>query len=111
MRLQPELLQRVRQPAPPVCGLEGNLRARLQLLQDRSQVPGAVVEVAVGQLHPVPVQHGNLAALAVDIDPDVHHLRASLPELVLVAEPRLPEQGSEARPTYRQKRSGPQWSP
>jgi hypothetical protein len=100
VRLQLALLQQVSQPSPPVGRLEGDPRAGLQLVENSSQVLGAVLVVVVRELGSCLVQHGDLAPLAVHIDSDVNHLWASLSRARLEASRSLGSLSSEseARP-------------
>jgi hypothetical protein len=79
MRLQLQLLQQLRKPAPAIGGLERDRRAWLQAPQDRDKLGGAVGQVAVEELAAVLVHQRHLGTLAVDVHADVHPHQGLLP--------------------------------
>jgi hypothetical protein len=79
VRLQPQLLQQLRQPTPAIGGLERHRRAGLQTPQNRGQFGRAIGQVAVEELVAVLVQQPHLGALGVDVHAHVHPHQGLLP--------------------------------
>ena len=77
MQLVARLFEQVGQPLPAVGRLERDLELIAQSLQQLEKALRVVGDPAREQLLTVPVEDGDLRAIAVEIDPDVQHSWAS----------------------------------
>jgi hypothetical protein len=71
------LLEQIGQPFPAVGRLERDLRVIAQFVQEAEEDLRVVDDAAREQLSAVLIEDGDLRALAVEINPDVHHHWAS----------------------------------
>jgi hypothetical protein len=71
------LLEQIGQPLPAVGRLQRDLHVIVQSLQQLEKGLGLVDDPTREDLATVAVEHGDLRAVAVEIDSDVHHRWAS----------------------------------